>query len=99
VEITAGLERRFAKNPSMVFRKIGDESLLVPIRQNAADLESIYVLNEVGGHIWELIDGKRTVRDIVRIIGFEFEANLAEIENDLTAFLQQLQEIGGLKVN
>jgi hypothetical protein len=48
------IEERFVKDLSMVFRIIGGQCLLVPIRQNVADLESIYVLNEVGGYIWEL---------------------------------------------
>ena len=51
------LERRYAKDPNMVFRDIEGEMILVPIRRRTADLESIYTLNETGARIWELLDG------------------------------------------
>lgn len=92
------LENRFAKEESMVFRKIAGECLLVPIRHNLADLESIYVLNEVGGHIWELIDGVRPVREIRELLVEEFEVSPQEAEADLLTFLGQLQEIGGVRL-
>ncbi len=45
------LAKRFVKDPNMVFRQIGDEVILVPIRRNVADLESIYTLNPVAARI------------------------------------------------
>jgi hypothetical protein len=91
------LDECYAKDPSMVFRKIADECLLVPIRQNVADLESIYVLNEVAGRIWELIDGQKRLREIRDIIVSEFEVGPQEAETDMVEFLKQLQEIGGVQ--
>ncbi|MFZ6016559.1 MAG: PqqD family protein [Nitrospirota bacterium] len=54
------LEKVYKKSDSIVFRKIADEFILVPIRQKVVDLKSIYTLNEVSAFIWELIDGKKT---------------------------------------
>lgn len=81
----------------MVFRKIADDCLLVPIRQDAADLGKIYLLNEVGGRIWELLDGQRLVRDIRDIISAEFEVSLQEAEGDVVEFFQKLLAIGALR--
>jgi hypothetical protein len=36
------LEKRFAKDPLIVSRKIAGKFVLVPIRQKAEDVESIY---------------------------------------------------------
>jgi hypothetical protein len=91
------LERRFIKDPSMVFRKIADECLLVPIRQNVADMESIYVLNEVGGRIWELVDGQKTVQGIRDVIVSEFDVSPQQAEADVREFVQKLSDIGGVK--
>ena len=91
------LNQRYHKDPAMIFRQIGGESLLVPIFHHAANMDSIYVLNEVGSRIWELIDGEKPVREIRDIIVQEFEVTPQEAENDLLDFLQQLQAIGGLK--
>jgi hypothetical protein len=38
------LEKCYQKDPNIVSRKIADEFILVPIKQNVGDLESIYTL-------------------------------------------------------
>lgn len=91
------LDQCFLRDPSMVFRKIADECLLVPVRQDVADVGKIYLLNEVGGRIWELLDGQRLVRDIRDMIAAEFEVSGAEAETDIRGFLQQLLKIRGIK--
>jgi len=91
------LERCYQKNPDIVSRKIADEYILVPIRQNVGDLESIYTLNEVAARIWELIDGKKKVKEIKDKIMEEFEVTPEEIEKDLTELLQKLEKIDGIK--
>ena len=92
------LDSRFQRDPNMVFRKIDNECLLVPIRNNHAELDGIFVLNEVGQRIWELLDGQRAILDIRDIIIEEFEVGQEEAQRDIVEFLQQLQEIGGVKV-
>ncbi len=87
------LDKVYSKSDSIVFRKIADEFILVPIRQNVGDLESIYTLNETGARIWELIDGKMKVGEIKNKIVEEFEVTPEETEKDLIEHLQQLEEI------
>jgi len=91
------LEKCYQKNPDIVSRKIADEYILVPIRQNVGDLESIYTLNEVAARVWELIDGTMKVREIKHKIIEEFEVTPEEIEKDLTELLQKLEKIEGIK--
>ena len=91
------LNQCFVRDQNMVFRKIANECLLVPIRQDVVDLGKIYLLNEVGGRIWELLDGQRLVRDIRDIIAAEFEVSGPEAETDVIGFFQQLLEIRGIK--
>jgi len=83
----------YKKSDSIVFRKIADEFILVPIRQNVGDLESISTLNEVAARIWELIDGKMKVREIKDKIIEEFEVTPQKAEKDLIEYLQQLEGI------
>jgi hypothetical protein len=91
------LERRYEKDPSIVHRNIAGEAILVPIRRNVADMESIYTLDEVGAFIWELIDGQRTAGDIKVAILNEYDVAPEVAEADLAEFLQQLQAIGAVK--
>ena len=91
------LERRFGRDPCIVSRKIADEFILVPIRQKAGDLESIYTMNEVASRIWELLDGEKRVAEIGDAILEEFEVSAKEAEADLVQFLQQLEQVGAVR--
>lgn len=85
------LEKVYKKSESVVFRKIGDEFVLVPIRQDVGDLESIYTLNETAACIWELIDRETSVNEIKESIVEEFEMEPEQAEKDLIEHLQQLE--------
>ena len=87
------LDKVYKKSDSIVSRKIADEFILVPIRQNVGDLESISTLNEVAARIWELIDGKMKVREIKDKIIEEFEVTPQQAEKDLAEYIKQLEKI------
>lgn len=87
------LDKVYSKSDSIVSRKIADEFILVPIRQNVGDLESIYTLNVTAARIWELIDGKIKVREIKERVVEEFEVTPEEAEKDLVEHLGQLEGI------
>ncbi|MCL4474761.1 MAG: PqqD family protein [Nitrospirae bacterium] len=86
------------KDQSMVFRKIEDDTILVPIRSNVGDLDNIYVLNEVGARIWELIDGKRSLDEIAATVCSEYEITPKEAEKDITEFLKGLESVGAVRM-
>ncbi|MFC2071723.1 PqqD family protein [Chloroflexota bacterium] len=90
------LTRCYHKDSSMVARKIANEVILVPIRQNVGDLQYIYTLNEVGARIWELLGGEVTVADIVSALCNEYEVDRAQVEADIVDFLVQLESIGAI---
>jgi hypothetical protein len=91
MDISVGTVLKKAEN--IVFRKIENEYILVTIRSNAADLDYIYTLNEVGARIWELIDGIRTVSDIRDIICSEYDVTPETAAADLDALVAELASI------
>lgn len=90
------LQAVYRKSPTMVFRKIADEYLLVPIRGDAANLEKIYTLNDVGAFIWEQIDGVRSVQQIIEAVVHEYDVTPDEAERDVTEYLGRLVRIGAI---
>ncbi len=92
------LNARYVKDDSVVFRKIAEEFILVPIRKRADEVDSIYTMNEVGSRIWELIDGRKSLSDIKNIIIEEFEVSPDVAEKDLIEFIKQLEYIGAVRV-
>lgn len=97
-EKTVWLEKRYQKNPDMVSRLIGDELILVPIRRNVADLEAVFTLGGTGTRIWELIDGRLTVGELLARIVEEFEVEPGQAEADLGEYLESLEEIEGIRL-
>jgi len=87
------LKKSYRKNEDVVFRRISDESILVPIRDNVGDLAFIYNLNDVGTFIWERIDGKRQLVDIQGMLVDEFDVNPPEAERDLLQFIADLEKM------
>ncbi|HNR37850.1 MAG TPA: PqqD family protein [Acidobacteriota bacterium] len=91
------LQKVFIKSPSIVDRRIGPERILVPICQKADEVDSIYALNEMAGRIWELIDGRASVQDLVRTIVAEFDVTPEEAGADILELLGQLVAAGALQ--
>jgi hypothetical protein len=89
----------YKKSPTMVFRKIADEYVLVPIRREAADLEKIYTLNDVGAFVWEQIDGERTVQQIVDLVAEEYAVAAEQAERDVIEYMGLLSGIGAVMVS
>jgi len=87
----------YQRNPSFVYRNIAGESILVPIRQHVADLQSIYVLNSVGAFIWNDLDGQRNVQQIKQALLDTFDVSDEAGEADMIAFLDQLMSIGAIQ--
>jgi len=82
----------FRKNRNLVFRKIQDEYILVPIAASAADVESIFNLNETGAAVWERIDGIRKISEIINDIKSEYEGKDREIEEDVMTFVTEIAD-------
>jgi len=91
------LDKVYRVSDRIASRKIVDEVILVPLRDKVAEMESLYSLNEVGARVYELLDGKRAVRDIVAAIVEEFEVDSRQAESDVTQFVEQLLSINGIE--
>ena len=93
------LGQRYKRNENFVFRRIENETILVPIKDNVGDMGSIYNLNEVGAFVWEQLDGERTIHEIIDLITEEFDAAAREVETDLNEFVGELQEIDAIRLS
>jgi len=86
----------YEKHPDFVARRIADEVVLVPISRKVGEIDSLYVLNEVGARIWELIDG-RSLKELRDAIVEQFEVSESTAQDDLTVLIEQLKEIGAIQ--
>ncbi len=87
------LEHRYRRNENFVFRRIEDETILVPIKDNVGDMGSIYSLNEIGAFIWEHLDGGRRLNAIMKLILNEYDISANQAESDMNEFIADLVDI------
>lgn len=77
---------------SVVTTRTGDEYVLVPVANDIADMNSMYTLNETGAFIWEHIDGKNSVEDIITELTRVYDINYETAENDVLAFMDNMSK-------
>lgn len=79
-----------SRSSSIVTRKTGNEYVLVPVANNIADMDSVYTLNETGAFIWEQIDGKKSVKDLIDEIVNEYDTDNETATADVFSFIHEM---------
>jgi hypothetical protein len=78
----------------IVHRDVAGEVFLVPIRGHLAELNDLFVLNDVGAWVWERLDGERSAEDLVVEMVSEFDVTEEQATTDIDGFVVQLREAG-----
>ena len=87
-----GLKSIPSHSPSVVTRKTGNEYVLVPVTNNIADMNSVYTLNETGAFVWEHIDGKNSVEDLIDVVVNEYETDKETATKDVLSLLDDMNK-------
>ena len=97
MEPNVSLDTVYTPSEDVVSRNIEDELLIVPLVSGIGDMEDeLFTLNETGRAIWELLDGQKSLRDVVKELEAEFDAPAGEIEADVIGFVEELLKRGML---
>ena len=78
-----------AKNPDAAYRIYDGKATIVLPNRSEVD-----VLNEVGTLVWDRIDGKRTVGEILQAVLEAFEVSPEAARRDVLEFIATLRENG-----
>ncbi|MBM4285375.1 MAG: PqqD family protein [Deltaproteobacteria bacterium] len=73
------------RSPDAAFRILGEEAVILHLRSGV-----YYSLDEVGAAIWSLLDGRRSLAEIVAAICQEYEVDAPTAAADLDEFIQDL---------
>jgi hypothetical protein len=88
----------YQRTEDFVARTIAGETVLVPIRRQIGDLESIYTLNEVATFIWDRLAKPATIADVFLALEQVFAGEPAEMRDDLEEFVKKLLDLGAIKL-
>ena len=81
-----------------ISRLIVDEVVIVPLCRSDAEIQYIYsISNPTGLRIWQLLDGKHSVRHIQETLKSEYLGNEDEVEREVLEFLTDLLSVQLIK--
>jgi hypothetical protein len=87
---TLDLSAKPLANPAVVFQACLDDWAVLVNLDTAASL----ALNPTGIIVWQLVDGRRSVQEIVAAVGRRFQDAPASMPDDVRALLDTLAEDG-----
>ena len=78
----------------MVFRKIAGEFFLIPVKGKIADMESVFSLTAVAEYIWDGLDGRKSLNEILDDVVDRFDVEREQAESDIREFIMDLMGAG-----
>ena len=89
--MTVEMSGIYTSSEDIVAREIEGEVIIVPLVAGIGDLEDeLFTLNDSGKAIWKLLDGKRTLSEVVESLSQEYDATPVEIERDVLGLVNEL---------
>lgn len=86
------LDKIPVRNSELAWRIIDEEAVIIPLDEQSPDSEKINFLNETATRIWELIDDKNSIRDIITQILKEYEITKEQAEKEVISFIKKLEK-------
>lgn len=86
----------FKINNDFVLRRINGHNLVIPTGKRIKDFQGALVLNGTGALIYEQLQHKKTITEIVEILISEYDTNIEKAKKDVEKFIELLKEAGVL---
>jgi len=81
----------------VVMRRVGREALLVPVRNRAGDLDSIFTLNETAILLWEALDGQTPLERVIDRLCSDYDVDRERAAADAGEIVRTLLDAGLLE--
>lgn len=81
----------FSHSNDVVSREIDGALIIVPLTSGVGDMEDdLFSMNESGTEIWNMLDGKKTLQEIVEALARQYQAEPGRIEQDVAGIVEEL---------
>ena len=78
----------------LVRREIAGDTILVPVGKSVYDANGLFMLNELGAFIWDILPSVESEAEICDAICAAYEVTKEEAEADTAEFLAGLKQMG-----
>ena len=83
---------RVVAHPGLVSRRIGSETILIPVSSRVGDLDAVYTLTEVAARVWTLLQQPVSVPEIVDALCAEYDIGPEAATADVRELIDSLVE-------
>lgn len=77
----------------LIKREIAGDTILVPVGKTVLDSNGLFVLNELGAFIWDLLPNVENEEAICKAILAEYEVSAEEAAKDVAEFMAALRKM------
>lgn len=90
---TVDTQAVYAVSPDIISREIEGELIILPFQSGVGNIEDdMYTLNATGKTVWERLNGRDSLEEIIASVSREFDAPGQQIKNDIVSLIQTLLE-------
>lgn len=93
------LNKIVKRTPQFVFKKMGEEGVLVELTNNVVNMNKVITLNELGTFIYHQITEDILVNQLLEKILEEFDVTPENAISDLQEFLKEAEEMKILHIS
>jgi len=81
----------YAPSENIVAREIEGEIIIVPLVAGIGDMEDeLFTLNETGKAVWDKLDGRRSLYQVISELAAQYQAAEGEIDKDVLGLVAEL---------
>lgn len=77
----------------LIKREIAGDTILVPVGKTVLDSNGLFVLNELGAFIWDLLPNVEDEEAICKAILAEYDVSAGEAAKDVAEFMAMLRKM------
>lgn len=77
----------------LIKRTIGDDTVLIPVGKTVLESNGLFMLNELGSFIWDILPKVETEEEICQAVLAEYDVSAQQVAADVSEFLNKLREM------
>jgi hypothetical protein len=91
MESNLNVDTVFSPSKDVVVREIEGELIIVPLTYGIGDMEGeLFTLNKTGQAIWQKLDGRKNLKEVIRELEQQYDAPSEVIKKDVIGLINEL---------
>lgn len=78
----------------LIKREIAGDTILVPVGKAVLESNGLFMLNELGSFIWDMLPNVNTEEEICNAVLERYDVTVECVRKDVAEFLSKLRDMG-----